>query len=379
MEQRTKRRIALSAYFFLTGVGFSTWTSRIPTIKENLQINEAELGSILLVMPIASILGLPLSGVLVTKYETRWPMLLGFLAYALSLYTIAYAETVTMLVISVFLVAFFMRIVNISMNTQAITVQKLFTKKINGSFHALWSLGGITGVGITTLLIWLDVSMKAHLLFFTLVTLPVGFWAFTRLIRGDQSSSGNKFTIRKPDPYIMSLGLLILFAAICEGGMFDWSGIYFKEVIGTDIFTFGFLLFMICMTISRFISDWVIERLGMKGTFTCCALLIGLGIGIAVGFPSLYPAMAGFALVGFGTAPIIPMALLQAGESKKYSTGIAVSIIATYATSGMLIGPPIIGYLAHAMNLRMAFLFLLLMGLGMIPVSRLFFRIKSKT
>ena len=379
MEPKVKQRIALSTYFFLSGFGFATWTSRIPTIKETLGLNEAELGSILLVMPLSSLLGLPLSGFLVSRYATRGPMFAAFLFYALSLFSISFVDSTAYLVTAIFLVAFFMRIVNISMNTQAITLQKAYDKKINGSFHALWSLGGITGVGFTTLMIYGDVSMPLHFLVFLLIAIPAGYTAFRYVLRNDRATSGNKFILRNPDPYIMSLGVLILFAAICEGGMFDWSGIYFREVVQAEVFTFGFLLFMICMTLSRFTSDWVIHRIGIKNTFVICALFIASGIGVAVAFPTFYPALIGFSLIGFGAAPIIPMALLQAGESKKYSPGIAVSIISTYSTSGMLIGPPIIGYLAHAFTLRYAFLFLLVMGLGMIPVSRFFFKIKAKS
>ena len=161
--------------------------------------------------------------------------------------------------------------------------------------------------------------------------------------------------------------------------MFDWSGIYFREVVQAEVFTFGYLFFMTCMTISRFFSDWVQHEIGIKKTFLLCALLIASGIALAVAFPSFYPALIGFSMVGLGCAPIVPMALLQAGASKKYSPGIAVSIISTYSTTGMLVGPPIIGYLAHAFHLRVSFLFLLLMGLAIIPVSRFFFKIKERT
>jgi MFS family permease len=210
------------------------------------------------------------------------------------------------------------------------------------------------------------------------MAIPIAFFAFQHLLKNDIAPSGNKLILSKPDPYIMSLGFLILFAAICEGGMFDWSGVYFNEVVKTEVFTFGFLLFMISMTISRFASDWFIGLLGMKRTFMICAITMTFGVGIAVIFPTFYMALLGFSLVGLGVAPVVPMALVQAGDSKKYSPGIAVSIISTYGTSGMLIGPPIIGYLAHAFDLRIAFIFLMIMGLAIIPVSRLFYWIKER-
>lgn len=374
---KNQHRLGLSAYYFLSGFGFSTWTSRIPSIKDQLQLNEAELGSILMAMPISSLIGLPLSAYLVARFSTRKPMLLGFVIYAISLFAIGYADSITFLVAAIVGVAFFMRIVNVSMNTQAINVQRLFTKKINGSFHAMWSLGGIAGVGFTTLMILLGVGIKAHFLWFLVIALPTGIAAYQMLLTNDRSTTGNKLILNKPDPYIMSLGFMILFAAICEGGMFDWSGIYFKEVVQSEVYTYGFLLFMVCMTLSRFASDWVIQVLGIQTTFLVCAVVVASGFSLAIIFPFFWPAMIGFALVGMGAAPVIPMAVQQAGESQRYSPGIAVAIISTYSTTGMLVGPPLIGYVAHLLNLRFSFVLLLLAGLAIVPLSKRFFKIKE--
>ena len=218
MDIKTKQRIALSTFFFLSGFGFSTWTSRIPTIKEALNLNEAELGSILLVMPLASLVGLPISGFLVSKLETRKPLIFAFILYATALCSIAWTSSVPLFIAAIFMVAFFMRIVNISMNTQSITLQGMFEKRINGSFHGMWSMGGIAGVGFTTLMVMMGVSMPAHFIIYLCISLPAGIIAFRFLLTNDRSTSRNKLILDKPDPYIMSLGFLILFAAFCEGG-----------------------------------------------------------------------------------------------------------------------------------------------------------------
>lgn len=374
MEIKNKQRIFLSLFFFLSGICFSTWASRIPTIKTAFGYNEAELGTVLLFMPLASLVGLPISGWLVSRFDSRVPMAIAFTLLAISLSLIGFASTTFMLVAALCLFAFSMRILNIAMNTQAITLQKLFTRKINGSFHGLWSTGGIVGVGFSTLLVALEVPMDKHLVLVSVLTLVTTFFAYKFLISNDRAPSGNKFIIGKPDPYIVYLGLLVFFAAICEGGMFDWSGVFFKEVVHVKLFTIGYLLFMICMAISRFASDRIIEKIGMAKHFVLSASFILTGICMAVIFPSFWPSLIGFCLVGFGTASVIPMTFLLAGNSKKYSPGMAISIIATYSIVGMLIGPPLIGYLAHAFNLRVAFIAFAISGLMLIPVSQLFFR-----
>ena len=100
---------------------------------------------------------------------------------------------------------------------------------------------------------------------------------------------------------------------------------------------------------------------------------------MAVSLPTLWPSLIGFCLVGFGTAAVIPMTFSLAGHSKKYAPGLAISIIATYSIVGMLIGPPVIGYLSHAFSLRVAFLVFAVAGLIMIPISRLLFRLIRTT
>ena len=374
MDLKNRQRIFLSIFFFVSGVCFSSWASRIPTIKTFFGFNEAELGTILLFMPLSSLIGLPVSGWLVAQYDSRIPMSFAFVVLALALVSIGFATTGFVLITSLCVFAFSMRVLNISMNTQAIALQKLFDRKINGSFHGLWSTGGIVGVGFSTLMVALNVSIATHLLMVAAATLVITLFSYRFLLQNDRAKSGNKLILGKPDPYIAYLGLLVFFAGICEGGMFDWSGIYFKEVVNVEIFTWGYLTYMICMAISRFASDRFVEKIGMANTFVVSSCFIFFGILLAIIYPTFWPSMIGFCLTGFGTAAIIPMTFTLASGSRKYSPGMAISLIATYGIVGMFIGPPLVGYLAHAFNLRVSFLMFAFSGAMFVPVSQLFFR-----
>lgn len=371
-----KQRLFLSIFFFISGFSFSTWASRIPTIKGDFGFNDAELGTLLLAMPVSSMIGLPISGWLVSRYDSRIPLAAACGMNALSLVIIGFAGNIWMLVTAICLFAFSMRIFNISVNTQAITLQKRQGSGIMGSFHGLWSTGGIFGVGFSTFLLSLDISISTHLLSVGLSGLLITVLSYNFLLKDDRSPTGNKLILSKPDPYIVYLGLLVFFAAICEGGMFDWSGIYFKEVLNVEIFTYGYLIFMTFMAASRFSSDIITRSIGMPATYIISALCIVSGIATAIILPSFTSAMVGFSLVGLGTAAVIPMTYILAGQSKKYSPGMAISIIATYAIAGMLLGPPLIGYISHAFNLRVSFILFAISGLMLIPVSALFFRHK---
>lgn len=379
MKLKLKQRISLSAYFFLSGICFASWTSRIPTIKTYFNFNEAELGNLLFIMPISSLIGLPISGWLVSKYNSRNPLLISFLFYALALYFIGVSTTIVAISIALFLFSFSMRIINIAINTQAIGLQKSFKRKILGSLHGLWSFGGLLGVGFSTIMVKYNISIRTHLLIISLFSLVVTIGAFQYLLKNDKPTSGNKLILGKPDKFILLLGIMVFLASVCEGGMFDWSGVYFKEVIKEDVFTLGYFIFMIFMTFSRFISDILIDKIGMQKTYIISSLFIALGISLVILFPYFMPALIGFSLVGIGVAAVIPMTYALAGTSKKYSAGIIISIITTYGIFGMLLGPPLIGYIAHIFSLRVSFVLFLIGGLLLIPISQLFFRFQKNS
>jgi len=377
MGEGSKERISLSIYFFLLGFGFASWASRIPSIKENFDFNEAELGNLLLAMPISSLIGLPISGWLVSKFNSRVPLFASFAVFAVSLYAIGSVSRLDHLVIAVSVFSFCMRISNITVNTQSLALQEKREKRIIGSFHGLWSLGGLFGALFSTILVKFKVPMIDHFLYVAVISLLAGTLAYPFLLKKDKSEVGNKLVLGKPDAYILYLGLMVFFAALCEGGMFDWSGVYFKEVVGEEVFTLGYLLFMSFMAFSRFYSDRLSEMLGLQKTYLLGSLIVTAGMLIAIIFPYYWPVLIGFSLVGIGVAAVFPMTFGLAGKSKKYSPGMAISIISTYGIIGMLIGPPLVGYLAHAIGLRYAFILFILSGLMLIPLSRRLFSLEE--
>ena len=370
-----RQRVAVCIFFFIQGISFATWASRIPDIKRILDLNDAEIGSLLLVMPFSSLLGLAISGWINRNFDNRPPLIVAMVVQCASIMGIGMSTSIIDLGISLFFLSLAFRIGGVAMNTQAVMLQKSFAKPINGSFHAMWSLGGIVGVGLTTSLIWLSVSMSMHL-FWTAITLVSGaIITFKYLPSGDKATSGSKIQIGKPDKSLLLLGLIILFASFCEGGMFDWSGIYFKEVIKVDIYTIGYFTFMMCMALSRWFMDKVISKIGKQTVYLISSILITFGILISTVFPFFIPAIIGFSMVGIGAAVLVPITFSLAGESKKYSPGMAISIISTYSVVGMLIGPPLIGFLSHAIGMKWAFLFIALMGACILPASRWYFRV----
>jgi MFS family permease len=356
LKTNKHHRFALSVFFFISGFCFSSWASRIPSIKLTFDMNEAELGSFLFILPICSLIGLPISGWLISKFDSRYLLISGFLIYIFSLLGVGYASNIQLLTVTVCFFAFGLRAINISMNTQAIQLQKRYRRTINGSFHGIWSFGGLCGILIATTMIYFDITMFVHLAVVVVVALILSLSAFSYLLKNDRETVGNKLRLGSPDKFIFYTGLVVFCAAVCEGGIYDWSSVYFREVINAELFTLSYLVFMIAMTILRFFTDVLTNLLGMKKLFLISASVVVFGVLILIIFPNFYLALVGFFITGLGVASIFPMSFSLASHSKKYAPGLAISIVGTYATVGVLLAPPFVGYVAHLFSLNLAFL-----------------------
>ncbi|MEK9787503.1 MAG: MFS transporter, partial [Flavobacteriaceae bacterium] len=186
----------------------------------------------------------------------------------------------------------------------------------------------------------------------------------------DLEAAGNKLILGKPDKFIFYTGLVVFCAAVCEGGIYDWSSVYFKEVVQAELFTLSYLSFMIAMTMARFFTDLLIQKIGMKRLFMVSASTVIVGISILIFSSTFYPALVGFFISGLGVASIFPMSFNLAGYSKKYAPGVAISIVGTYATVGVLLAPPFVGYIAHIFSLNLAFFIFIVAALLLIIFSR---------
>ncbi len=151
---------------------------------------------------------------------------------------------------------------------------------------------------------------------------------------------------------------------ICEGAMFDWSGVYFDKVLKVDKAWIGagYTAFMSTMATGRFIADWFTNRFGLKFTLQLSGSLTASGLLIAVIFPYLVTSILGFFLVGFGVSSVVPLVYSVAGKSKVLSAGAALSAVSTIGFLGFLLGPPVIGIIAGATSLRVSFTLIAVMG-----------------
>ena len=148
--------------------------------------------------------------------------------------------------------------------------------------------------------------------------------------------------------------------------MADWSGVYFKKVVQApaSLTTIGYVAFTGTMALGRFLGDWLVTKLGVKRMLQMSGTIITTGLLIAVLFPYLFTATTGFLLVGFGVSSVVPIVYGSAGKSTTMPASTALAAVSTIGFLGFLIGPPIIGFIAQAINLRWSFTLIALLGFG---------------
>lgn len=361
---RGVHRLAVGAFFFIQGLCFASWASRIPSIQQSLGLSEAALGSVLLALPAGLMLSLPVAGWLVAKVGSQRVVIIAAVLYTLSLLSLGMAESIFQLVAYLFVFGLIGNILNISVNTQAVGVEALYKKSIMASFHGLWSLAGFAGAAVGTFMIGHEISPFQHYIYISLFVLLAGILSFRYTLQEDANKQENQPIFAKPDKSLMILGIIAFCSMICEGAMFDWSGVYFRKVVQADPAWVGagFTAFMSTMAGGRFVADWFTGRFGIKRVLQLSGLLTSAGLGVAILFPALPTAILGFLLVGVGVSSVVPLVYSAAGRSKVLSPGVALAAVSTIGFAGFLIGPPLIGIVAGFSNLQVSFSIIALLG-----------------
>jgi MFS family permease len=361
------RRIILSGYFFLTGICFSSWASRIPDIKMLLGLSDGAFGGLLFFLPIGSFLGIPISGSLTARYGSKNIVSIAAIIYPLALISLGLATNTSQLAICLFLFGMAGNLFNVSVNTQAASLSKLYEKSIVSSFHGFWSLAGFTGGLLGGFFVAKSISPLQQ--FITVALLGWVFLFFSRqyLLPGEKSTHPVSKMWNKPSPLLLQFGLVAFSNMICEGMMFDWSGVYFQHVVKvTEQWrTVGYISFMACMTTGRMFADALINYWGARKQLMLSGLVVTVGLVIAVAYPHIIVSSIGFMLVGFGVSSVIPTIYGTVGRNAAPGkASIDLASVSSIGFLGFLIGPPIIGFLSQAIGLRWAFLAISILGLS---------------
>lgn len=371
MNPLSKRRVAIGSLFFLAGLSFASWASRIPDIQLKFSLSEAQLGTLLLGLPVGAMVALPLAGWATHKFGSKIVVILSALGYAIFLPLIGFSDSLLMLVPVVMVFGMLGNTMNISLNTQALALEDSYGRSILASLHGLWSLAGFTGAGIGALMIYFDLLPKLHFVIIASITILIMIFSQSFLVQDKRSGGGSGMVFKMPEGLLLRIGGIAFLGMLSEGCMFDWSGVYFKKVVEIEagFVALGYVAFMGAMAGGRFVVDKFINRFGRIPIIRLSGLLIFSGLIISVIFPNPFSATMGFLMVGLGVASIVPTSYSIAGRSKDYPPSVALAIISTISFFGFLIGPPMIGFIAELLSLKASFVLIAFAGLGITILS----------
>lgn len=357
-------RIAVSFSFFACGMLFASWAARIPAFKDALSLNDAELGAILFMLPLGSILALPLAGWAVDRFGSRPVTGVSTLFYAVSLWSLSLADDATSLAAALFAFGFVGDFLNISMNTQGLSVQRLGRRPILSGLHAQWSFGAFAGAFVGGWSWQAGLSTGQHLgLVALLMGVPaLGTWL--PMVADAPREESTQKVYAKPDRALLLLGMICFCNTLAEGAMADWSALYYRGVLNDGIrtSTTGYVAFTVAMAIGRLAGDRIMLRLGHRNTLMLNGTLIAAGLTLALTLPTPWTVIAGFALTGLGVSSVIPIAYTIAGANKSMAPAAALAMVSAIGFTGFLVGPPVIGLLAHQVGLRNALLLVVVLG-----------------
>ncbi len=371
----TKSRAAVSLMFLLNGFMVGCWAPKIPEFAERLQLTKFELGLMILVFGVGSLVMMPLAGAQIAVRGSRvvvraFAVLLLPMILALTL-----APNVWTAAIALFLFGGFIGAMDVAMNANAVSVEKSMRRAIMSSCHAFWSLGGLLGSAIGGLLIsrWGVLghaeASTALAVLFLIVAWPMVF--------GDQPHPDEAKPKAKlpmiPLPWL--LGIVALFCMVPEGAVLDWSALYLGQEKDASVALsgFGFAAFSATMATMRFAGDFVRDWLGAVRTLRVCTIFAIVGMLTAALAPNAEIAILGFALCGVGISNMVPIAFSAAGNIPGLQPGIGISVVTTLGYSGMLVAPSAIGLAAEHVGFSpvlMALPVLLLVVLALSSLAR---------
>ncbi len=361
------RRIILSGFFFFTGICFASWASRIPDIKIQLSLNDAQFGGMLLFLPLGSFLGIPISGSLNSIYGSNRMLKIAAVLYPCTLILLGLSTNTWQLGICLFLFGMTGNLYNVSVNTQAVVLSKFFEKSIISTFHGFWSLAGFAGGLVGGFFVAGHLTPLHQFISIAVVSFIFLFFAHAYLLPSEKNKQSLHKMWNKPTPLMLQFGIIAFSNMICEGMMFDWSGVFFHDVVKVpnEWRTTGYISFMACMTTGRMFADKLITYWGPRKQLMLSGLLVILGLITAVIHPTMVTSTIGFMLVGFGVSSVIPTIYGSVGRSAAPGqASIALASVSSVGFLGFLVGPPIIGFLSQAIGLRWAFLTVALLGVS---------------
>ena len=351
-------RAAVAAAFLIHSTVSGTWAPRLPAIKESLELSDGELGTALVGLAIGLVVGTRVAGAPIDRFGSRPVMRAGFPLLAGTLVLPGLADSGVTLFASLLILGIASGSLDVAMNAQGIEVERHLGRPILSGLHGLWSVGLGLGAGVAAGAAAADVDPLAQ---FAVVAAVLALASLV-LLRGllpaehhvrEEHEREEGVTIRWTLPLIL-LGVITFCSFVGEGSASDWSAVYMTQELDTSqaLGALAFAAFAVTMASARFAADPLRGRLGNVILVRGGSLLAAAGLGTALLIHEPVAGIMGFALLGLGLAPVVPIAFSAAGDLDPRATGRLVGRVATIGYVGSVAGPIMIGWLADATSLR---------------------------
>jgi MFS family permease len=365
-------RAATLALFFVNGVVLGTWVASIPAVQARLGMSATELGLVLLVAALGSLLGQQVTGQLLVRLSSRRIATAAALAFPLMVPLFRLAPEPLVLAAVMFGFGYVNATMDISMNAHGVAIETRDGKSIVSTLHAGWSLGAFGGalsVAVATAL-GIDGVLEA-------VLVGVVLWLAVILVvrrigtgsRRTEGASG----IHLPSRRTLPLALLIIPVAFAAGGISDWGGVYLQQGVGASahLAAFAFAAYSLGLLLGRSAGDLLKDRIGSVRLIRAGTLVAAVTMAtyLLVGNP--YLALVGMTISGMGLANNYPQMYGAAGRI--LPVGPSLSAVFAFSTLTFMVEPAVMGVISDAVGIRAAMwlpvvaVLLVAVGVGRVP------------
>ncbi len=357
--------------FFVAGFGMAAWAPLVPFAQVRAAIGEGALGLLLLCLGVGSIATMSVAGALAAHFGCRRVVTLSAVPLCLALPVLASVASPIQLAAALLVLGASLGAIDVTMNIQAVIVERASGRSMMSGFHGLFSVGGIAGAACMTAALGAGASPVVATLCVIVVIAVALVVAGPHLLA--YGSKGEERSFAVPHGIVLFIGALCFVSFLAEGAMLDWSAVYLTSVNGlvAAYAGLGYAIFSLTMAIGRLMGDRVVQRFGGSNVIVLGGICAAAGFALATLGPSWQLALAGFALIGVGCANIVPVLYTSVGRQSVMPEHAAVSAITTLGYAGILAGPAMIGFVAHVSSLSTAFAILMVLQLGVAVSGRL--------
>lgn len=351
--------------FASLNIAIGTWVLYLPSVKEKLALTDSEIGIALFFLALGTLASLPIVPYLNKKFGTGQCTKIGIILFAIAYISPLLAPTYLTLCCCLFLTGIFTGFTDISMNALVAEIEQVEAINFMSAAHGFFSLGGVIGAGIGSLLLLVYSSPAWHMFAVALFLVTTNWLLAKYYIHIKESTPSEVSSTNKLSSFKLLIGLsFIAFIIMCnEGAVEHWSNLYLLEIVQVDttaIAGLGFIAFSITMTIGRFLGDRVSAKFGALRIilYGCILAIIGY---LFILSSQLVLTVLGFAILGFGLSVIVPELFRLAGKTKGVPASVGISIVSGVGFLGFLLGPVVLGFISDFAGLKTSYVFLLIL------------------